>query len=86
MGAGSRVAAEAREFKSGVPRGGGVGAGEFEKEHGGEFSVEKEGTKKSTFRRLWKEAKHEKGYLTMAGVCLVLSSSTNLMAPTIMAK
>lgn len=85
MGAGSRVAAEAREFRSGVPRGGGVGAGEFEKEHRDDFSVKKK-TRKSTFWRLWKEAKHEKGYLTMAGVCLVVSSSTNLMAPTIMAK
>lgn len=84
MGAGSRVAAGAGKFERGVCRGGGVGAGE--KELGGERFGEKEGTKKSTFRRLWKEAKHEKGYLSLAGVCLVLSSSTNLMAPTIMAK
>lgn len=41
---------------------------------------------KSTFRRLWSEARHEKGHLAMAGVCLLASSSANLMAPAIMAK
>lgn len=41
---------------------------------------------KSTFWRLWSEAKHEKGHLAAAGVCLLASSSANLMAPAIMAK
>lgn len=40
----------------------------------------------STFWRLWSEAKHEKGHLALAGVCLLASSSANLMAPAIMAK
>jgi len=40
----------------------------------------------STFWRLWAEAKSEKGHLALAGVCLLASSSANLMAPAIMAK
>eukprot|EP00903_Cladosiphon_okamuranus_P017844 g16422.t1 len=43
-------------------------------------------SKSSTFWRLWSEAKHEKGHLAMAAVCLLGSSSANLMAPAIMAK
>lgn len=49
-------------------------------------SKSKPSSKSSTFWRLWSEAKHEKGHLAMAAVCLLGSSSANLMAPAIMAK
>ncbi|CAB1104935.1 ABC [Ectocarpus sp. CCAP 1310/34] len=45
-----------------------------------------DGKPQSTFWRLWSEAKHERGHLAAAGVCLMASSSANLMAPAIMAK
>lgn len=54
---------------------------------GSALGMEKpDGKPPSTFRRLWSEAKHEKGHLAAAGVCLMASSSANLMAPAIMAK
>lgn len=84
MGAGSGLDG-ARKSQGGVRRGA-VGAGELHKEAGGLGWVDKEAAKPSTFRRLWEEAKHETGHLAMAGVCLLLSSSANLMAPAIMAK
>lgn len=58
------------------------GAGELETVGGGEAKAKSP----STFWRLWSEAKHEKGNLALAGVCLLASSSANLMAPAIMAK
>lgn len=85
MGAGSR-AARGGIFDSVARRRGAVGAGSSEKQGGGGGEVDKEAKKPSTFLRLWEEAKHEKGHLAMAGVCLLLSSSANLMAPTILAK
>lgn len=84
MGPGNK-AMQAPRFESGVRSRGSVGVGELKEELGGGKGV-KEGNKPSTFFRLWQEAKHEKGYLGMASVCLLLSSSANLMAPTIMAK
>lgn len=74
------------------------GAGELETVGGGVGGAGGDGSGKtmagagekakppSTFRRLWSEAKHEKGHLALAGVCLLASSSANLMAPAIMAK
>ena len=86
MGAGSKLDGS-RKSQGGVRRRGAVGAGEVElKEVGGLGGVDREAAKRSTFRRLWEEAKHETGHLAMAGVCLLLSSSANLMAPTILAK
>ncbi|CAM9299169.1 unnamed protein product, partial [Laminaria digitata] len=85
MGAGSGLDG-GRKSQGGVRRRGAIGAGELHKEAGGLGGVDKEAAKPSTFRRLWEEAKHETGHLTMAGVCLLLSSSANLMAPTILAK
>lgn len=85
MGAGSGLDG-GRKSQGGVRRRGAVGAGELHKEAGGLGGVDKGAAKPSTFRRLWEEAKHETGHLTMAGVCLLLSSSANLMAPTILAK
>lgn len=85
MGAGSGLDG-ARKSQGGVRRRGAVGAGELHKEGGGLGWADKEAAKPSTFRRLWEEAKHETGHLAMAGVCLLLSSSANLMAPAIMAK
>ncbi|CAM9708259.1 unnamed protein product [Scytosiphon promiscuus] len=77
-------------------RGAGGGAGEVGAAVGGGGGVDKdakpgrrvavERKSPSTLRRLWAEAKHEKGHLAAAGVCLLASSSANLMAPAIMAK
>lgn len=78
-------------------RGAAGGAGELETVGGGvaadgidkmsaEAAEAAQPSSKSTFWRLWSEAKHEKGHLGMAGVCLLISSSANLMAPAIMAK
>lgn len=73
-------------------RGSAGGAGELETVGGG-IEIVSESDKKvaqskpqSTFWRLWAEAKQEKGHLAVAGVCLLASSSANLMAPAIMAK
>lgn len=74
-------------------RGAAGGAGEPETVGGGVGLDSETNNKKvagtkppSTFWRLWSEAKQEKGHLAVAGVCLLASSSANLMAPAIMAK
>lgn len=77
-------------------RGAGGGAAELEGTIGGGGGLGKDAGARngngngkkppSTLRRLWAEAKHEKGHLAAAGVCLLASSSANLMAPAIMAK
>lgn len=72
----------------GARRGGGGGSGGTESEKAGSDGGGSNagGRKHSTFKRLWKEAKHERGHLTMAAVCLLISSSMNLLAPTVVAK
>lgn len=42
--------------------------------------------KKSPFWRLLDEARQEMGHHGMAAVCLLISSSMNLMAPTVLAR
>lgn len=65
---------------------GGVGAGELDISQRGDHKSTKKDGKSSTSVRLWKEARREKGYLAMAAVCLLVSSSANLMAPSILAR
>lgn len=65
---------------------GGVGAGELDSSQTGNHKLTKKERKSSTFVRLWKEARREKGHLAMAAVCLLVSSSANLMAPSILAR
>lgn len=75
-------------------RGAAGGAGELETVGGGVGFVSEavdrgevvRSKRPSTFWRLWAEAKQEKGHLTLAGVCLLASSSANLVAPAILAK
>lgn len=87
MGARSWRAGGARACEGGIRRRGAGGVTDgVAKDVGRGSGVGKKGAEPSTFMRLWQEAKHEKGHLGMAGVCLLLSSSANLMAPTIMAK
>lgn len=86
MGSGSTLDGGRRKYQGGIRRRGAVGVGELHTEAGGGGGVVKGVVEPSTFRRLWEEAKHETGHLAMAGVCLLLSSSANLMAPAILAK
>lgn len=66
--------------------GGGVSAGELDSPELRDHKSSKKEEKSSTFVRLWKEARREKGHLAMAAVCLLVSSSANLMAPSILAR
>lgn len=69
-------------MNGGVSLGGG-GAGEDAKAAGEISRAKKKGP---TFGRLWAEAKQESGHLAMATTCLLVSSSMNLLAPSIMAR
>lgn len=90
MGAQAMGRAHRERAAGGVRRGGGGGGGRVasDKDKGDSARAggDKSKWKSSTLERLWQEAKHEKGYLGMAGVCLLVSSSMNLLAPTVIAK
>ena len=80
-----------RKFESAIRRRGAHGAADHDESNprGGASNglvKEVEPSTPSTMRRLWKEAKREKGHLAMAAVCLMVSSSANLMAPSILAR
>lgn len=81
----ARPGAGNRGCKGGLRRGGGGGAGGAATKEGASGAIGRQ-KRSSTFWRLWKEAKKEKGHLALASVCLLLSSSMNLLAPTIVAK